>query len=110
MRAGRLNRLITLQQESETEPTDNLNTPVVEWQDVVRVWASVEPLRGREYLETKNVNPELSVRVRIRYLEGVSRKMRVKYGERIFNIESVIDVEEQHREMELMCSEVFPDG
>ncbi|OPX87736.1 MAG: Phage head-tail joining protein [Pelotomaculum sp. PtaB.Bin104] len=105
MRAGELRHRITIQEPVET--LDSLKTPVLSWQDVATVWAAVEPLRGREYLEVKNTNTELSARIRIRYRRGINPSMRVKYGSRIFNIESVIDFEERHREIHLMCSEVF---
>lgn len=106
MNPGDLRHRITLQ--SEREIVDEYNTPIVGWEDYATVWAAIEPLRGREYLEAKNVTPELTVRIRIRYKEGIDHGMRVKYGTRIFNIQSPpIDVEGRHQEMHLMCSEVF---
>jgi len=105
VRAGDLRHRITIQQEQET--LDQYNTPTTAWQDVATVWAAIEPLRGREYLEAKNTTPELTVRIRIRYLPGVMSAMRVLYGSRIFNIKSVIDLDERHKETHLMCSEVF---
>jgi SPP1 family predicted phage head-tail adaptor len=104
MNPGKLRHRITIQQPSETK--DEYKRPTTDWVDFATVWAAVEPLRGREYLLAQNTNTELSVRVRIRYLRGVTPGMRVKYGERFFDIQSVIDVDERHREMHLMCVEV----
>lgn len=55
----------------------------------------------------QNTNSELSVRIKTWYYPGITNSMRVVYGARIFNIKSVIDVKEQHKEMHLMCVEVF---
>ena len=45
--------------------------------------------------------------MRIRYQPDllIDRKMRLKYGERILSIYSVIDSREQHKEIQLMCKE-----
>ena len=67
--------------------------------------ASVEPLQGREYFSGPFQIGENIVRIRIRYLEGITRKMRIRYGNRLFDIYSVIDGMESHRELQLMCKE-----
>jgi head-tail adaptor len=36
--------------------------------------------------------------------------MRIIYGTRVFAILSVIDKDERHHEIELMCREVIPGG
>lgn len=106
MRIGQLRRRITIQQPVEV--TDQYGTPAIQWQEFATVWAAVEPIRGREYILLKNTNSELTVRIRIRYLPGVTNAMRVVYDDRVFNIESVIDVDERHKEMHLMCAEGEP--
>lgn len=103
MRAGELRHRVTIQQPVEV--LDDYNTPSVVWQDFARVWAAIEPLSGREYLQLQNTNAEITVRIRIRYLPGITPAMRVVYGSRVFNIQAVIDVEEKHRELHLMCAE-----
>lgn len=105
MNPGELRHRITIQQPTEIK--DQYKRPVTGWADFAMVWAAVEPLRGREYLLAQNTNTELTVRVRIRYLKGVTPGMRVLYGGRVFDIQSVIDVDERHREMHLMCAEVI---
>ena len=41
----------------------------------------------------------------MRYLSGIVPKMRVKVGSRIFDILSIINVDERNRELQLMCRE-----
>jgi len=93
---------ITLQ--SPSAELDATGQPA-SWNDVATVWAAVEPLRGREYFAAQQVNAETTTRIRIRYRAGVTSAMRGRYGSRTYDIVSVIDVDERHVELQLMCTE-----
>ncbi len=103
MRAGRLNQKITIEQVTESRTGSGAVQET--WNAFATVWASVEPLNGREYFQAQQETATVTTRIRIRYLAGVTPKMRVNYDNRIFDIESVIDVNERHRELVLMCKE-----
>jgi SPP1 family predicted phage head-tail adaptor len=104
MEAGKLRHKVTLEQLDTGQ--DSAGAVERSWSDFARdIWASVEPLSGREYFQAQQVASETSVRVRIRYRSGVLPTMRVVYGDRRFEILAVIDPEERHRELQLMCSE-----
>jgi SPP1 family predicted phage head-tail adaptor len=104
MRAGRLNKKVTIQQVTETQ--DGKGGIIPAWATFAPAWAAIEPLAGKEYLSSKQVNAETSVKIRIRYLANITSKMRVKYGTRIYEIVSPpIDVREGNREIHLMCKE-----
>lgn len=104
MRAGELRHRITLR--IATVSQDDCGQPVQTWTDHATVWAAVEPLRGREYFESQQQQAEVTTRIRIRYRAKVSPVMRVKWGVRIYKIEAVIDPDERHQELQLMCAEV----
>lgn len=105
MNPGKLRHRVTLQEF--VEQVDEYGTPIGSgWQDVCTVWAAVEPIQGREYILLQNTQSELTTRVRIRYRPGIKPSMRVLYGGRVFDIQSVIDLEERHIELQLMCKEV----
>lgn len=109
MNPGKLRHRITIQKPVEIK--DDLNSPQIEWRDFTSCWASVEPISGREYILLQNTNSELTVRIKMRYISGITNGMRVKYGDRVFNIISPpIDLDERHRELHLMCSEVIASG
>lgn len=104
MRSGKLRHRITIQRPIETQgPTGEM---AVVWSDFADVAASVEPLRGREFWAAKEMQAQVSTRIRIRYLEGVTPKMQVLFGTRSYLIESVINPEFRNIEMQLMCTEV----
>lgn len=106
MRAGELRHKITIQEL--VEQVDEYGTPTgtSTWQDVCTVWAAIEPIQGREYVLLHSTQSELSARIRIRYRSGIKPAMRVVYGDRVFDIQAVIDTQERHIELQLMCIEV----
>lgn len=104
MRAGKLRHRITIQEVIETKSASG--APIHTWRDWADVWASVEPLRGREFFASKQIQAEVSTRIRIRYLEGVTPKMQVLFNSKTYLIDSVINPEERNREMQLMCREL----
>lgn len=77
----------------------------VSWQDFVTVWASVEPLSGREYFYAHQIKNEVSHRVKVRHREDLSEEMRIKWNGRIMKIESIIDPKAGRRILEILCRE-----
>ncbi len=104
MRAGELRHRITIQQATETPSTSGAITQT--WSTVATVWAAIEALSGREAFAAQQVNAQVSSRIRIRYRAGITPKMRIVFGARTFNIESVMDMESRRRELQLLVSEV----
>lgn len=103
MRAGRLRHRVTIQAQVDTQ--DEYGEELQNWNDVVTVWASVEPLRGSERVESKGELGLLDTRIVMRYRSGISSDMRAVFGERVFDIDSVINPYERKKEMQLMCVE-----
>ena len=91
-------------QESVKVP-DGYKGFTITWQDVVVVWAQVDPLSGREYFYAHQIKDEISHRVRIRYRTDVNEEMRILHGERSFKIESMIDMGERREFLEIRCQE-----
>lgn len=104
MNPGRLRHRVTIQEYIERY--DDFGTPLDKgWKTVSKVWASVEPISGREYVQLHNTEAEITTRIKMRYLKGVKPNMQVLYDGREFDIQSVLDIEERHIEMHLMCVE-----
>ena len=106
MKAGRLRHEITIQQVSETK--DTYGGVDKSWSTFATVRAEIKPLSGREYFANEQQNSTISHKVAIRYLAGVTAKMRVLFGSRTLEIVSPpINFEERNIEMVLMCREVI---
>ncbi|MFZ3172073.1 MAG: phage head closure protein [Carboxydocellales bacterium] len=105
MRAGELNRRITIQQPVETPDSEGVTTTT--WGTFTTAWAAVEPLSGREFFNAQQFNSELTTRFRIRYQSGITTKMRVLFEARVFDILSVIPLKSAKKEIHLMTKEVI---
>ena len=69
------------------------------------IWANIEPLSGKEYFSAKQINSEVNVKITIRYIEPLLPHWVVQFGQRVFNIESIINFEERNKYLQLLCSE-----
>ena len=98
--AGKLKHRIVIQQVSEGE--NDLGDIIQTWTNFATVWASVEPLAGREYFSAQQVSAETTGRIRMRYKAGVSPTMRVLFNSLTYQILSVINPGELNVELELM--------
>ena len=105
--SGRLNKLITIQQSTQTRDAHGGN--VDSWGTYAVRMASIVPMNGREYFTARQEASEVSHRVRIRYdstAGATTPKMRILYGSRVFDIESVINPKEANKEIVMMCREL----
>ena len=103
MRAGALRQRLEIQ--SATETPDSAGEPVPSWSTDQTVWASIEPVSGGEALTSERVFATATHRIRIRYTSGLTNKMRGKFGTRIFDFQSIRNLEERNREIEIMALE-----
>lgn len=105
MKAGPLRHRVTIQEKAGTGQ-DGYGEDLPVWSDVATVWAAVEPLRGREFLEAQRAGAEVTTRIRIRYRDGIEPEMRVSWGDHTYDIEAILHIEERQREIHLMCKEL----
>lgn len=104
MRAGLLRHPITIEGvEWVQDPKSGAVTE--QWVEFAKVWAEVRELRGREFWAAQQVQSEVTTRVLIRHIEGVTPEMRVQHGDRVLEIDHIIDPDGRGRELQLMCKE-----
>jgi SPP1 family predicted phage head-tail adaptor len=103
MEAGELRHRITVQKKVVTRDTYGAET--ITWTTHCKAYAAILPLVGREFLEARQTQAEMITKMRIRYQAGIEPEMRVLWGSRTYDIQSVIHVEERQREIVLMCME-----
>jgi SPP1 family predicted phage head-tail adaptor len=104
--AGRLRHLISIQQQTTTQ--DSYGEAVNTWTDVyANIWASVEPLQGREFFSGEKFQSEITHRIRMRYKSGLLPKQRVKFGTRYFYVTDIINPQERNKELQLMAKELI---
>lgn len=103
MESGKLRHRVTIQ--TATEAQDAHGQAIKTWADTTTVWASIEPLRGREYIEARQNTARVTHRIRMRH-RSLDVGQRITHASRVFNIESVINPAERDQLLEVMCLEV----
>lgn len=105
MKIGELNKRVILQRLTMTKNT--YGEIMEQWDNVATVWASIKPISGREYFAAEAVNSDVTHKVIMRYRADITADMRVKYGDRYFTINSVINANESGISTQLMCRELI---
>lgn len=105
LRAGRMRHTLTLQRRATTK--DAMGQQVNTWTDVGTYVASVEPVRGREYLGASGEHSDVTHRIFTRARSDMSPKPydRFAFGSRYFNVKSVMDLAERGDQLEIMVVE-----
>jgi SPP1 family predicted phage head-tail adaptor len=104
MRTGVLRHYIEIQAPEVV--IDDLGYQEVVWTAAAHAWANIEPLKGDEYFAAASTQAQVSHKVTMRPpgIEVTSAN-RIVFGSRTLEIESVLNLEERNRELQLMCKE-----
>ncbi len=86
--AGKLRHRVLIQQQVTTRDDDGFSH--TSWVDVATVWASVEPLSAREFIQSGQTQAAITARITIRYREGLLPSMRILHRGEVFNIAGVL--------------------
>ena len=108
MRAGQLDHYVLIEQPTET--TDAYGQAVKSWATYVDAWAGIAPLRGSERILAGQEAAGADTKITMRYVSGVTAKMRVNEDGTLYDIKFVSDVRKQGEMMELLCVEGLSDG
>ena len=107
MDIGRLNKRITFmryeEKDNEYGETEQILVPYK------KVWASVEPTVGKEYLEAQRIRNELTYKIYTRYFPDLDADMIINFKNRKFKIESLINYREDGEMLQFVCVEVVGD-
>ncbi len=108
MNPGKMRHKIELQQRKMEQ--DSHGEQVDTWTTQRTVFAGIETVRGREFEQGEALQSEVTHKVTVRYDATLTPDMRIKYGDRYFQILHRINKNERDRQYELMCREVYEDG
>lgn len=99
---GRLRERVTIQNATETR--NAMGETTQSWGTYVERWASVQGISAREFLLSGQQQTEISHRVRLRYVDGLTSTMRILWRGRILEIASALE-HNNRSEHELLCTE-----
>lgn len=87
MRAGKMDRLITI--ERLTESRDSQGSVLKTWSKWRDVWAEVFPVQGNEALSFTQFKASEMIQVTSRYVDGLDPADRISYGGKYWNIKYI---------------------
>jgi SPP1 family predicted phage head-tail adaptor len=102
IRPGELRERVTIQVSAQSRNT--LGETTLTWSDFTQRWASVEGISAREILLNGQQDTNITHRVKMRYVDGLSQTMRIMWRGRILEIVSLLE-HNNRSEHELVCSE-----
>ncbi|MEG6510095.1 phage head closure protein [Methyloligella sp. 2.7D] len=102
-RTGALRHRLSLQALSRV--SDGGGGFTESWEEVTQLWAAIRPVSGDEAPRAGRLEGRLSHVITLRYRDGVSPAMRFAHGLRVFEILSVVDVEERKTWLHCLCEE-----
>jgi len=106
MRAGTLRHIIIIEEQSDA--SDGMGGFTNTWGTVTgmgAVPAAIWPFKATETVQAMQLEEKITHRIRIRYRSGITAKNRIKFGSRIFNIISLINVDERNISLDILATE-----
>lgn len=107
--SAKMNKKIVIEQKVSSTKDEEGNVIPAEWREFTTVWAEPKTPFGSGFRsEIFQGNAEFVIKLinfTIRYREGITSAMRVRYNNRLYEIKSAIDIDEQHKEICLICEE-----
>lgn len=78
------------------------------WIDFLDIRAAIYPLSGKDFFAAETTNSEVTHKINIRYVEGITSAMRIKFKNRYFEIIAPpINFQEKNMLLQIMCKERY---
>jgi len=87
MRAGELDRLVTIEVQDYTQ--SDSGEPTEYWREFAKVYAKVSHGRTSERFTAQQMNATVDTVFRIRWVNGITTDMRIKHGGDYYDIVGV---------------------
>jgi SPP1 family predicted phage head-tail adaptor len=104
MRAGLIKKRVQIDEPLTVQNTTG--EEITTWSEVATVWASIEPIRGREALLNGLNAAQMDTRIRCRWspdLDEMDTEWRIRYKEQVFDLISIAHIMTGRRELEILA-------
>lgn len=108
MQAGLLRQKVRLQRRSDS--IDEVGGQSSAWVDVAEMFVRIEPTDGKEYLVGGAIRDVGTHTIYAWFSPDVKAEMRFLYGDRVFNLIQVSNVDERDRELLISANEGLNQG
>lgn len=110
---GKMRHRVNLKENNPT--TDAAGQEIANWVTYDTVWASIMPVKGREYINADQLKTsETTHRIMVRWHKLLTTKHRIYVDtsgaptlrNRAFEIDSILNIEEREIMQQVMCKEI----
>lgn len=105
MRIGELKKRIEIQ--TPTKVSDGMGGFVLSFSTMATIWGSLWPISASEQIQSMQPGMIVTHRIRIRYRSVLRPDWRLKYGNRYFNIVSILNPNTANKMLEILCKEAI---
>lgn len=102
MSLGKMRHRIELQ--TRETASDGAGGVSSQWSTVRTVWASIDPQRASEGLNSDKIQTAITYNIRMR-MTKLDTTYRIKYGDRILNVTQVLNPFERDKYLEVVAVE-----
>jgi len=103
MRSGSLKHKVEI--HSYTELENDFSETVKSWVKLHDAYASILPLKATEKFVSKRTKSEVTHKVLLRYIPNINPNMRIVFGSRVFEIDSVLNIREENKILQIIATE-----
>lgn len=97
--------------EQPSESQTGSGEPQASWSTFATRWGSIREMNGREFFDADHIVEEEPVRIEMRYLSGITKKMRIKDGDNvIYDIRAISDPAHLKHRMEILATKRSVDN
>jgi len=76
------------------------------WATTYTEWVFIRPVSASEIIKSNREQMTVTHRIKVDYLSGILPSMKIVWSAREFEINSVINIDEANREIEILATEV----
>lgn len=98
--AGRLNKRVEIESRVHGDDADT-------WVNLAGVWAEIKPVGGSERFAKGETESDATHRITMRNHLDITPANRIRFGQRIFEVRSVINADEAGEYLEVEAAELL---
>ncbi len=97
------NRIIFKKRNNEA---NGMGGFIVTWSEVCTIWGSFIQINAKESFYYKQIYPTAEFKIQCRYRPDLNSNMRIFYNNKYYDITGVIDKDNLHKELTILCEEL----
>lgn len=103
MKIGELKHRISFKQRQSTQ---NTYGEELAWVNIMTLWASADPVMGKEYFSAERINTRVQIKFRCRYFSGLNETLRITFKGNDYEIIDAMNIKVIDRDVLIYAKRV----